>query len=456
MKPTVAPTAKPTATPTAEPTSTPAVTPEPEPTPEATPRPTPIPAAPTPRPTPVAAAAVPAPVPTADKRLMRGSTGAEVKAIQNRLRVLGFMTGSADGSYGPITEQAVADLRTYMRSFTLLETQGVGLEEVLPENEGTDAVPPENAEETGATDQPENAEDADIPENAADSADFQAAPAPAPGKPGPYGTGEDAGEDPEAYADALPDENAAPLEVVDGEDPEEEFAEEEGIVDDAVRALLLGGEFRVYRETLRRGSSSPEVTRLQNRLNTLRYLYGGVDGQFGRKTESAVASFQKTNKLPQTGIADEETQRLLFSDSAKEAPIPANPYLLKVSVADQRVYAYSYDVSTGGYTKLVRTMKCSTGLKATPTPIGTYTSKGPVARWGYFPKWNVYAQYLFRITGGILFHSVLYNTSSESSLIQGSVSKLGSRASHGCVRLSVEDAKWIYNNCPAGTTVTVY
>ena len=36
------------------------------------------------------------------------------------------------------------------------------------------------------------------------------------------------------------------------------------------------------------------------------------------------------------------------------------------------------------------------------------------------------------------------------------VYKLGSKASHGCVRLSVEDAKWIYNHCPAGTTITVY
>jgi len=38
----------------------------------------------------------------------------------------------------------------------------------------------------------------------------------------------------------------------------------------------------------------------------------------------------------------------------------------------------------------------------------------------------------------------------------GSVNKLGSPASHGCIRLKVEDARWIYNNCPAGTTVTVY
>lgn len=387
-------TMKPEATVESEKTAEPEKTVEPEKTAEPEPMP---------RPTPVSPMAVPEPVPTADNRLTLGSTGAEVKEIQGRLRVLGFMTGSADGSFGPVTERAVAGLREYMRELALIETVGEGIEELLP----------------GLIE-----EDAD---------------GPAPAMP------------------QLPPEDAEPMEVVDGEDPDAaEFSGTDGVVDDTVRDLLLREQFQVYQETVKRGSQGREVERLQNRLNTLRYLYGGTDGQFGRKTETAVAVFQKTNSLPQTGIADEETQRLLFSEAAKDAPIPANPYVLKVSVSDQKVYAYAYDVGTGSYSRLVRSMKCSTGLKGTPTPYGTFSSVGPVARWGYFPKWDVYAQYLFRITGGILFHSVLYRTSSESSLIQGSVSKLGSRASHGCVRLSVEDAKWIYNNCPAGTTVTVY
>ena len=33
--------------------------------------------------------------------------------------------------------------------------------------------------------------------------------------------------------------------------------------------------------------------------------------------------------------------------------------------------------------------------------------------------------------------------------------KLGSPASHGCVRLTVRDAKWIYDNCGLGTKVTI-
>ena len=34
--------------------------------------------------------------------------------------------------------------------------------------------------------------------------------------------------------------------------------------------------------------------------------------------------------------------------------------------------------------------------------------------------------------------------------------KLGQTASAGCVRLTVADVKWVYENCPSGTTVIIY
>lgn len=34
--------------------------------------------------------------------------------------------------------------------------------------------------------------------------------------------------------------------------------------------------------------------------------------------------------------------------------------------------------------------------------------------------------------------------------------RLGMHLSHGCVRLQIDNAKWIYNNIPRGTTVVVY
>ena len=117
------------------------------------------------------------------------------------------------------------------------------------------------------------------------------------------------------------------------------------------------------------------------------------------------------------------------------------------------MYAYAWE--NGSYSRLVRTMKCSTGLPETPTPTGTYSMAGQAGRWYYFSKFECWAQYAYRIYGPYLFHSVLY-----SEKIRPPCGRVlwttGKPASHGCIRLSVEDAKWLYNNCAAGTTVKIY
>ena len=69
---------------------------------------------------------------------------------------------------------------------------------------------------------------------------------------------------------------------------------------------------------------------------------------------------------------------------------------------------------------------------------------------------SVYGQYCSRITGGVLFHSVFYSTTNPGTLAYNSYNRLGTTASHGCVRLNVADAKWIYDNCPSGTLVNIY
>ena len=61
------------------------------------------------------------------------------------------------------------------------------------------------------------------------------------------------------------------------------------------------------------------------------------------------------------------------------------------------------------------------------------------------------------LTDSILFHSVYYNQPyNNRSLDVGAYNKLGTIASHGCVRLRAGDSKWIYDNCKVGTKVTIY
>ena len=224
-----------------------------------------------------------------------------------------------------------------------------------------------------------------------------------------------------------------------------------GIADPMILDDFYSDSFPAIPAAMSTGSSGRDVVRLQRRLAMLEYYYSSLDGDYGSGTAEAVASFQKRNGLSQTGQADRTTLETLFNENAKKA---LKPYLLKVSVSDQRVYAYAPDAD-GEYTNLVRTMKCSTGRKGTPTPTGTFQEgTGPGARWHYFKKFDCWAQYAYYIQGDIMFHSVLYNQK-EGRVTRSSVNHLGSRASHGCVRLSVEDAKWIWSNCPQNTKVII-
>lgn len=216
--------------------------------------------------------------------------------------------------------------------------------------------------------------------------------------------------------------------------------------------------------TLEYGMAGDDVAQLQQRLTDLGYFSQKITGGYYKKTRSAVKAFQKQNGLVADGVAGRETQEMLFDD-ALAVPQNATPrpsptpkplqYMLTVDVANQITRAYALDAS-GEYTILVREMICSTGTTSDPTPLKTCTMPGKKARWGYFPKWGSHAQYLVRIDAYNAFHSVLYSTANEMTLVESSYKKLGERASHGCVRLLVHDAKWIYDNCPAGTIVTVY
>jgi Uncharacterized protein conserved in bacteria len=126
------------------------------------------------------------------------------------------------------------------------------------------------------------------------------------------------------------------------------------------------------------------------------------------------------------------------------------PYLIKVNKQQNCVTVYEQD-SKGKYTKPVKAMVCSTGYA---TPLGTYRTPGKYRWW--LLMGDVWGQYCTRINKGVLFHSVWYYEKDPSTVSGKQYNNLGTTCSHGCVRLAVADAKWIYNNCPIGTTVVVY
>lgn len=134
-------------------------------------------------------------------------------------------------------------------------------------------------------------------------------------------------------------------------------------------------------------------------------------------------------------------------------PAP-DTYKLIVDLHYQVVLAYKKD-DNGEYTIPVRYMICSTGASSTPSPTGTYEMKDYKVRYALFNNTNVYGQYWSRITGRIYFHSLLYTAIDASTYTESSYRNLGKHVSHGCIRLTVPDARWIWFNCAPGTIVQI-
>jgi Uncharacterized protein conserved in bacteria len=127
-------------------------------------------------------------------------------------------------------------------------------------------------------------------------------------------------------------------------------------------------------------------------------------------------------------------------------------YLIKVNRIHNTITVYQKDL-LGNYSVPVKAMVCSVG-KYNRTKVGTFKTQGKY-RWKLLMG-HVWGQYSTRIAGGMLFHSVYYYRNNPFSLATYEYNRLGNAASHGCIRLAVQDAKWIYDNCSVGTQVMIY
>lgn len=125
------------------------------------------------------------------------------------------------------------------------------------------------------------------------------------------------------------------------------------------------------------------------------------------------------------------------------------PYKLEVVRNQCTVLVYGLDMS-GDYSILYHAFVCGPGQT---TPIGTFRTPFKAA---WHPLMGCWGQYCTQITGNYLFHSSPYNSPNKNDLSYRLYNQLGTVCSHGCVRLTVADAKWIYDNCPLGTTVSIY
>lgn len=97
---------------------------------------------------------------------------------------------------------------------------------------------------------------------------------------------------------------------------------------------------------------------------------------------------------------------------------------------------------------LNRRYVCSTGRAGTPTVIGEYEVFGKGYSFGHGYTCYYYTQFY----GDYLFHSSPYYVNSNRIMDP----TMGVPSSAGCVRLEIQNAKWIYDNIPYGTKVATY
>ena len=126
------------------------------------------------------------------------------------------------------------------------------------------------------------------------------------------------------------------------------------------------------------------------------------------------------------------------------------PYLIAVNRAASTVTVYTLD-EEGRYTVPYMAMVCSGGED---TPLGFFAT--PVSYDWRLLAGPSYGQYATRIWDAYLFHSVPYYSQHKDDVEYDQFNELGTPASLGCIRLMVNDVKWIYDNCDIGTRVIIY
>lgn len=134
----------------------------------------------------------------------------------------------------------------------------------------------------------------------------------------------------------------------------------------------------------------------------------------------------------------------------KRAVPSSGEFVVTVDVSEQTVY-----VSKDG--EQIKSMVCSTGIvgdRETETPLGKYKINRHYGDFFYSPVYKVGARYWVGFIGStFLFHSV--PTDIQGNVMQYEAERLGMPASHGCVRMSMDDAYWFYETVPEGADVII-
>ena len=124
----------------------------------------------------------------------------------------------------------------------------------------------------------------------------------------------------------------------------------------------------------------------------------------------------------------------------------------RIVLDEQRVYVYNHRK------RLIATLPASTGVDD-QTPVGTFKVFSQSAQTFYTPNPSERMRWMTRFTkgregGNIGFHGIPYKVTKSGEI--PFFTPLGiAPSSHGCIRMRVADAKWLFHNMDIGTVVSV-
>lgn len=195
------------------------------------------------------------------------------------------------------------------------------------------------------------------------------------------------------------------------------------------------------------------IKKIQYILKSIGYKID-IDGIYGLNTYEAIIDFQRNNHLIIDGIIgpDAMYQLLLKAGYKKEeAFINSVDFYSETEniiwVDTYRNLLHIFKGKNRNY-QLIKTFIAATGSLLMPTIKGLFKTKVKGKQFGnhkgYIAKW--YTQ----IKDNYLIHSILYNF--DESIYDG---RLGMNITDGCIRVSLDNAKYIYDKILENTTVYI-
>jgi peptidoglycan hydrolase-like protein with peptidoglycan-binding domain len=252
--------------------------------PQLEPAPTqPEPAQPTPEPAPEPAPAQPTPAqptqPEPRPVLRVGSQGEPVSELQALLKLLGYYSGEVDGVYRANTAAAVSAFQ-----------QAVGLQAdgIVGSDTWNRLLPASSSSTAAAATPTPTPTPTPSPTPATPSVTPTPAPTPTPVTTSPETTGANSATESTTETDPP----AQPAQPANSNQPTQAAS--------------------IDLPVLRVGLRGPAVARLQERLKTLGFYDGTIDGVFGAETQAAVQEAQRNYDLEPDGVVGPDTWTVLF------------------------------------------------------------------------------------------------------------------------------------------------